>query len=139
MTSPPTKPPIDEAMIERAYQRSFDLSYCSSPRAFCRAIVEAALTVPPEPEIPVSDAMWCAGGAALLKHCPFDPKTDRHVVNTGTPTIAHDVYRAMELQRRKEEGQEARLRPLEDEHLVWVKGRPQIDRRGRHRRKTDPT
>lgn len=77
---------ITEEMVERAYQESFAHAYCSSPRAFCRKILEAALNPKPAvPEIVVTEEMLAAAKIAAPSWWWGD----------GVTKAAVAVYRAM--------------------------------------------
>lgn len=67
-----------------------------------RAGLEAALSPPPEPDIPVSEGMRIAGRNAVLECCEYYGPLDCFQLSESTHVVAQKAYQAMEKVRREE-------------------------------------
>jgi hypothetical protein len=144
-----TSPKIDDAMIERACRAFAKLDgEWTTHEKQVRVILEAALSPPEEPEIPVSEAMKRAA-LYQIELQEYEPPGRSKPTNPEKQFLVrlHDVlccYRAMEKARRKEAERSA-INPMECRSLNWIHRRstdepnPIFGRTHRmHRRKDDP-
>lgn len=87
--------PITDAMVDRACAAGNH----GTGRGIMRVMLEAAMNPPPEPEVPVSEAMIDAGLAAYPIEDSRFPRLIRTPWSASMVTL---IYRAMERARRAE-------------------------------------